>query len=206
MTWANTDALGTLSLITVSGALPEAQLKLQQAQVIDAADLFLALIAQQGYQVPFSSGAKAGYPWGSNSFVINNLIIFGYAYDLTQEDKYLEGMILGMDYLLGRNAMDQSYVTGYGARPLRNPHHRFWAKQANPNYPAAPAGALSGGPNSGLEDPQARAEGLTGCKPQKCFVDHIDAWSVNEITINWNAPFAWVTAYLDENGKKAQAH
>ena len=49
----------------------------------------------------------------------------------------------------------------------------------------------------------AQAVGLSGCPPQKCFVDHIEAWSVNEITINWNAPFAWVLAYLDEFGPRA---
>jgi endoglucanase len=94
----------------------------------------------------------------------------------------------------------QSYVTGYGARPLRNPHHRFWAKQLDPKYPEAPPGAVSGGPNSDIQDPRAKASGLAGCAPQQCFVDHIEAWSVNEVTINWNAPFAWVAAYLDERG------
>jgi endoglucanase len=44
--------------------------------------------------------------------------------------------------------------------------------------------------------------GLKGCKPQKCFVDHIEAWSANEITINWNAPLAWAAAYLDEHAAK----
>ena len=46
-----------------------------------------------------------------------------------------------------------------------------------------------------------QAAGLAGCAPQKCFVDNIEAWSANEIAINWNAPLAWVAAYLDE-----QAH
>jgi endoglucanase len=32
-------------------------------------------------------------------------------------------------------------------------------------------------------------------------VDHIEAYSVNEITINWNAPLAWVAAWLDEKAK-----
>ena len=59
---------------------------------------------------------------------------------------------------------------------------------------------VSGGPNSSTEDPYAKAAGLKGCAPQKCFVDHIEAWSVNEITINWNAPFAWALAFLDEKG------
>jgi endoglucanase len=99
--------------------------------------------------------------------------------------------------------MDQSYVTGYGKRPLVNPHHRFWSHQANSKFPTAPAGLVSGGPNSGLEDPYVKAAGLKGCAPEKCFVDNIEAWSANEITINWNAPLAWVAAFLDERAPKA---
>jgi endoglucanase len=155
--------------------------------------------------MPFSAGTSGKYPWGSNSFIINNMMILGYAYDFAKKDEYLEGMVLGMDYLLGRNGMAQSYVTGYGQNPLKNPHHRFWAKQYDPKFPPAPPGAVSGGPNSSLQDPYVKAAGLMGCQPQKCFMDHIEAWSVNEITINWNAPFAWVTAYLDENAKRAKA-
>ena len=49
-----------------------------------------------------------------------------------------------------------------------------------------------------------QAAGLQGCAPQKCFVDHIEAWSTNEITINWNAPFAWLLFYLDEVAQKGQ--
>ncbi len=32
--------------------------------------------------------------------------------------------------------------------------------------------------------------------PAKCYLDHIEAWSVNECTINWNAPLAWLTGFL----------
>ena len=69
---------------------------------------------------------------------------------------------------------------------------------------------MSGGPNSGLQDPYVQAAGLPGCAPQKCFVDNIEAWSANEMAINWNAPLAWVAAFLDEKagtgaGKSAAA-
>jgi endoglucanase len=32
-------------------------------------------------------------------------------------------------------------------------------------------------------------------------MDHIESWSTNEITVNWNAPLAWITAFLDEKGR-----
>lgn len=200
MSWADTDALGVISLATVPSGLGKSEREAQKARLVAVADKYLAHTAA-GYRLPFKAKGD-GYPWGSNSFVVNNMMVLGLAYDFTNDEKYLDGVVEGMDYLLGRNAMGKSYVTGYGERPLENPHHRFWAKQVNDKYPSAPPGIVSGGPNSGLQDPYVKAAGLKGCKPQKCFIDHIEAWSANEITINWNAPFAWVAGFLAENGNK----
>jgi endoglucanase len=202
MTWDHVQALGTITLALSGdaaprGALPANDVAACRGAVKTAADHFLDLLEHQGYRVPFAPGPK-GYPWGSNSFVLNNAVILGLAHDFTGEARYLDGVAEAMSYVLGRNPLDQSYVTGTGARPLEHPHHRFWAHQVSPKFPPPPPGAVSGGPNSGLQDPYAQASGLAGCAPQKCFVDNIEAWSVNEIAINWNAPLAWVSAFLDE--------
>jgi endoglucanase len=195
MNWARTDTLGKISLAVVPNQFGDVAPVRKQIQ--DAADAYLQIVNENGYRVPFK-GAEGKYPWGSNSFVLNNMIVMALAFDFTKDAKYLNGVHAGMDYLLGRNAMGQSYVTGYGDNPLRFPHHRFWSNQADPKFPTAPPGAVSGGPNSDIQDPYAKAAGLKGCAAQKCFVDNIEAWSVNEITINWNSPFAWVAAFLDE--------
>ena len=39
---------------------------------------------------------------------------------------------------------------------------------------------------------------LVGCVAQFCYLDDIESWSTNELTVNWNAPLAWVAAFLDE--------
>ncbi|RYZ06676.1 MAG: endoglucanase [Myxococcales bacterium] len=200
MNWADTDALGLISLAVAKGVDPGLQAQARK-QLTGGADRYLDIIAKQGYRSPLEPAAGNRYVWGSNSFVINNLIVVALAYDFTKQQKYLDGVATGMDYLLGRNPLGQSYVTGYGEKALQHPHHRFWAKQANAKYPSAPPGILSGGPNSNIDDPYAKAAGLKGCAPQKCFVDHIEAYSVNEITINWNAPLAWVSAWLDEKAR-----
>jgi endoglucanase len=205
MSWAETDGLGTISLALSKGVLTAAELQAQKDKIISAAAALVRITAEQGYRFPMPLGKDGQYPWGSNSFVLTNAMALGYAYDFTKKDEYLEAAIGALDYIFGLNALAQSYVTGYGDWPLRNPHHRFWAHQASPGYPEAPPGAVSGGPNSHLQDPYVKSAGLTGCAPQKCFVDHIEAYSVNEITINWNAPLAWVAAYLDENGRRARA-
>ena len=198
--WGNVQALGTISLAVVPNNLPAKDIDDCKVAIETAADAFAALVDQQGYRLPFKPGTK-GYPWGSNSFILNNAIILGLANDFSAEAKYLDAIAEGMNYILGRNPLDQSYVTGYGERPLEHPHHRFWAHQANAKFPSAPPGIVSGGPNSGLQDPYVQAAGLAGCAPEKCFADNIEAWSANEIAINWNAPLAWVTAFLDEKAE-----
>jgi endoglucanase len=57
---------------------------------------------------------------------------------------------------------------------------------------------VAGGPNSVMQDPYVKAAGLAGCAPAKCYIDHLEFSSLNEVAINWNAPLAWVTAWLDE--------
>ena len=199
MTWQKTQALGTISLAVVPSALDATKRAALRANVRAAADAFLAAIAAEGFRTPFRAGAK-GYPWGSNSDVANNLLVLALAADFTGDRRYANGVATGFGYLLGRNPMDKCYVSGYGSRPLRYPHHRFWAHQYNYRFPPPPPGVLSGGPNSGLEDPAIRSLGtrITSCAPATCYVDHIEAWSANEVAINWNAPLAWVAAYLDE--------
>jgi endoglucanase len=198
--WGTTDAMGMISLAVAPG-VDKARADAIRKRIVAAADAFIKVQQKEGYRTPLGRTPDGKYIWGSNSFVLNNMVVLGLAHDFSKDKKYLDAMVMGMDYLLGRNPLGQSYVTGYGEKPLENPHHRFWAFQANNKYPKAPPGVVSGGPNSQTDDPYAKAAGLKGCKPEKCFVDHIEAWSVNEITINWNAPLAWVAAYLDEKGR-----
>ena len=123
-----------------------------------------------------------------------------YAYDITKDAKYIDGVSTAMDYVFGRNAMDFSYVTGYGTYHCENPHHRFWSHELDSSFPYAPSGVMSGGANSGIQDPYVRGMGykLGTLAPQLCYIDSVEAWSVNEVTINWNSPFAWVVSFLED--------
>jgi len=201
MNWQRVQALGTLSLATASPGSTPLDVEGARKAVVAVARTHAEKVSAPGYPVPLRADAGGTYPWGSNSLVLNNALVMGLAYDITGEDVFLHGVIDAADYLLGRNPMWQSYVTGYGANPLENPHHRFWARQKDESYPGPAPGAVSGGPNSRLDDPYAKSAGLPGCPPQKCFVDHIESWSTNEITINWNAPLFWVVAFLDEQAR-----
>ncbi|MER5639120.1 glycoside hydrolase family 9 protein [Kitasatospora sp. NPDC002227] len=193
--WGGTATLGRITLATVPGvALPADDVTRLRGLLTSAADGCLATMAGQGYAVPIPAD---GYVWGSNSAVANNAMVLAVAYELTGARRYRTGALETMDYLLGRNALDRSYVSGYGERASENEHHRFWAHENDPSLPHPPAGAFAGGPDAGLEDPVAKAQ-LTGCAPAACYVDDIGSYSTNEVAINWNASLAWLAAFAAE--------
>ncbi len=199
--WGHTAALGSMTLLLHDGLTAEEADKLK-ASLTETADYYLHLEEKQGYGVPYEANADGNYIWGSNSFVSDNAIILAYAYDETKDEKYLNGVAGAMDYLLGRNALDYSYVTGYGVHSAQYPHHRWWAKSVDASYPKAPCGVLVGGPNSGREDDIVKAEWKDlDIAPQKSYLDDIQAYSVNECAVNWNSSLAWVVSYLcEQNG------
>ena len=193
--WNWVGGLGDTTLALVPNELPAADIAAIKAKIVSFADARLAEMAAQGYPAPLL--APTTY-WGSTGTVTNNANVLGLAFDFTGQAKYRAGVYQTLDYLFGRNPLNQSYIAGYGERAVRNVHHRFWANQLNGSLPIAPPGSVSGGPNSQIQDPIAQAQ-LAGCRPLKCFVDHIEAYSVNEVAINWNAAVAWLAAWAAEH-------
>jgi endoglucanase len=184
--------------VTPNGLAGREQNNVRSA-LMGAADRFLADTPRTGYAIPY---APERWPWGSTSSVLNRAMILGLAADYTKDPaaraRYRQGVTDAMDFILGRNPLDTSFVSGFGTRSLRNPHHRFWANMLDPKLPPAPPGALSGGPNnSAMSDPVAA--GLRGkCAPMKCWADDTRAYALNEVAVNWNAPLVWVSAWLAE--------
>jgi endoglucanase len=190
--WGSTALAGLLTLATVPNRLPAAQLTAVRGQVVTLADRLLAERQRSGYRLPL---AGTNYSWGSNSNLLNRAILLGVAWQVTRKPVYREAVIDVADYVFGRNALDRSYVTGFGTRSMHQPHHRFWAKAADARYPAPPPGVISGGPNDSARRDDAALKGK--CVGQTCWRDDWQAFTLNEVAINWNAPLVWVTAFLD---------
>jgi endoglucanase len=213
--WGCTSGLGTLSLYLNPSKLSSAEQSAVKSSITAAGDAYLTQMAKEGMGIPYKeatfedainigAGVKVtGYEWGSNSFVINNAMVLAYAYDASKSSKYLNGAAEALDYIFGRNGLGFSFVTGYGTYHSENPHHRYWSYELDHSFPMAPSGVMSGGCGAGLQDPYVGGLGYQRGKvaSQKCFVDSIEAWSVNEVTINWNAPFAWAMSFFDDEAK-----
>ncbi|AGL16685.1 glycoside hydrolase family 9 protein [Actinoplanes sp. N902-109] len=197
--WASTAALGRLDLATVPSALPAADRERVRQSVLTAADGYLATVGAQAYGLPMPGNAGA-YFWGANSNILNNVQVLATAFDMTGAAKYRDAAVQGVDYIFGRNALNQSYVTGWGEKASENQHTRIYAHEKDAALPHPPAGSLAGGANAGLDDPYAKSL-LTGCKPMFCYVDDIESYATNELAINWNSALAWVASFLADQGR-----
>ena len=129
------------------------------------------------------------YVWGSNSVAANDSLLLLVAHHLDANAAARDAAMANLHYLLGRNCFGVSWVTHVGARPFQHPHHR----PSQADKVAAPwPGLLSGGPNAHGGDPVANA--MAKRPPMRMWVDDWQAYSVNEVAINWNAPLVFLLA------------
>lgn len=195
--WGHTAALAALDLATVPSSLPDRRSVVDR--VVAGADAHLAAQQQQAFGQSYAP-TSGRYDWGSNSLILNNQVVIATAYDLTGRAEYRDAVLESMDYLLGRNALNISYITGYGSVFSHNQHSRWFAHSLDAALPSPPIGAVAGGPNSSIQDPVAQALFADGCAPQFCYTDDIQSWSTNEITVNWNSALSWVASFVADQG------
>ena len=161
--------------------------------LLAAADNY-ASRASTGFGVPMS---KNDFYWGSNSVAANMGVWLLHAYYLTGDSKYYKSAIRTLDYLLGKNPLDMSFVTGFGAKSPMHPHHR--PSQADGVNEPVP-GMLVGGPQPGGEDVgsqewECRDYRVNGA-PAKSYLDDECSYASNEVAINWNSPAAYLAGAL----------
>lgn len=195
--WASVMGLGFYSAI---GALKEGKMPYAYEvkhfvsdQLLSVADGYLATIATSCFDSPCGNTIR-DFGWGCNGEqVCGKGLILLYAYELSGEQKYLEGAKKAADYLLGRNATGYCFVTGFGTFSPQHPHHRL----AESDTVEAPLpGFLVGGPNPGQQDKSSGAV-YTSDYPDESYSDTMPSYASNEIAINWNATLVAFISWLD---------
>jgi endoglucanase len=129
------------------------------------------------------------FVWGSNSVAANIGMVQLTAYELSGDQRFLDGATNNMDYLLGRNPTGYCYVTGFGRYSPLNPHHRPSESDFDPD---PVPGFLVGGPHSGQQDNCNYDSDL----PALSYTDEQCSYATNEIAINWNAPLTYLSGGL----------
>ena len=153
-----------------------------------------AYAATTGFGVVMSN---EDFVWGSNAVAGNQGVFLLYAYYVTGEQKYYEAAKKVIDYLLGKNPLDMSFLTGFGTKSPLKPHHRpSTADKVTPPIP----GMIVGGPQPGGEDIGSESweckDYRTGV-PATSYTDDRCSYATNEVAINWNAPFAYIAGALE---------
>ena len=122
-----------------------------------------------------------------------------YAYRLTGDNQYRINAERCLNYVLGQNATGFCYVTGFGAHPTKDPHHRLSYSHPKGTLP----GFLAGGPNPARQD--AKTDGVKYPKnvpADESYLDYQPSYASNEVTINWNVTLFALSAALDALDQK----
>jgi endoglucanase len=165
------------------------------ASVVDGARRLVDLQDRQPWGQPYAPAD--GWDWGSNGRLLNNLVVLVAADLLTAERRFSDAVSMGVDYLFGRNALGQSYVTGYGVDDTRHQRTRQFGRDLDPAFPPPPPGALAGGANSKPHPDFPYDSRLIGLPPQCCYLDEPTSEVTNDICVRWNAPLVYVATYHD---------
>lgn len=188
--WGFVSALPWVSLAFHINLAPPAGQPGINATILAVADDLLNSYAASAYGTAMGVSAN-DFVWGSNSVALNQGLMLIQAYMLNNDPAYLEAAQANLDYVLGRNATEYSFVTGYGDRTPQDIHHR---QSASDGIDMPVPGFMVGGPQSGQQDSCA---GYPSTLPAKSYLDSLCSYSTNEVTINWNAPLVYLTGALE---------
>jgi endoglucanase len=173
--WASPSPLAPLSLATVSNALDSQSITKIRSDIKAQADKYLKQITAHAFRIPSDNY----YYWGSNSVFANVGLFLIAAYKMTNDTAYARGAAEIADYLLGKNAPNISFVSGFGIHRAEHPHHR--PSIADTIADPIP-GFLMGGPNGSPSS----------------YTDDAGAYDKNEIAINWNGPMTGLFAAINQ--------
>lgn len=189
--WGNLGGLGTFEWINAGNT---EMMKLLTPSLIAYADKQLATTATSCFQSPFGNVTE-DFHWASIPEGCAGMgLCLMYAYKVTGDEKYLQGALQNVDYMLGRNAVGYCFVTGFGTKPVMHPHQRLSAADG---IEAPLPGFLSGGPNHGQQDIATVQAEYPSNHPDESYLDNQNSYASNEIAINWNAYLVALTGWVD---------
>ncbi|UXH80699.1 glycoside hydrolase family 9 protein [Roseateles amylovorans] len=194
--WGDVKGLAWVSLAQHRAALtPAADRALIESRLRTLGDELVGRWRHSAWRV--SMQAK-DFDWGSNSTVLNQALMLIQAARLAPAGSparkdALDAAQSLFDYVMGRNPLGLSMVTGFGSVSPMHPHHR----PSQADGVAAPIpGFIVGGANPGQQDKSDCPVPYPASAPALSYLDHFCSYASNEVAINWNAPLVYVSAAL----------
>lgn len=186
--WQDVANLAYYSLATIANGLDAATISGIKSAVVQKADETIFTMKTSMSRYPL-----VAFEWGSAGNVANCGVMFFYAYRFTGKDEYLKYAAETLDFVLGRNSVGRTFITGIGVRPPLNPHHR---PSGSDRWDDPVPGLVVGGPNQNMEDTVGGMR-YSDTHPAKCYLDERGSYSSNEPAINQNAPVVFLMGVLE---------
>jgi endoglucanase len=189
--WANVMPLAAGSVLFSTESSIHKDLRNELiSDLTSLASIILDKQKQNGFEIPLKDG---DFTWGSNSSIVQDSFILCLADMLNSNNLYQSVVYDHLHYLLGRNPLSQSYITGFGVRSPQKPYHFVTITD---NVLAPIPGFLVAGPNQSLNDDVLKQNFTSTTAPMLTYVDSDESFASNETNIIWNAVFAYVTAHM----------
>ncbi|WP_291102684.1 MULTISPECIES: glycoside hydrolase family 9 protein [unclassified Flavobacterium] len=197
--WGNVGMLGVYSMVRNADKFAKNKkistiINQMKTQFIAAANVLQQKGVLSPYGIPMGVNPK-DFAWGSNAVASNQGMFLIKAYLLSKDQSLVDSAQANADYLLGRNALGFSFLTGFGIKSPQNIHHRI---SFSDGITEPVPGLLVGGPNPGQQD-LIECNGITYSSkiPAKSYLDVQCAYASNEVAINWNAPLVYLLGGLE---------
>jgi endoglucanase len=193
MGWQDVRALAQLEYLIDRKRNPDAETASAiRNALIKRCTSLASVSAADGFNVVLT---PAEYYWGSNSVALNDAVLLIFGYQVSGNKEFYNVALKQLNYILGCNMHNMTFVTGTGSASPRHIHHR--PSGADGIVEPIP-GLLSGGPNRNLEDGALKAHFTKSTPPAACYLDDQGSYASNEICLNWNAPLVLVAGFFNQ--------
>jgi endoglucanase len=163
------------ALMGISHLIENTTGEFREQLVADLQAIATQYLEQAGAE-PFAI-ANQNFIWGSNKMTAEAGVLMAWADMSLQTNAYRSAVQSQIDYLLGANAFNLSFVTNTGTYAVRNLHHLYRIATG-----ISLPGFMVGGPNE-----SAQAGVAPKGKGMLSYVDSDKSYAVNEFAIDYNA-------------------
>ena len=194
MGWQNVRTLAEIEYLSAHRQGDSTVKSALSGALLNYCGMLAGVASKDGFNVTLN---PSDYYWGSNSVVMNNAVLLLFGYRLSGAKTYYNAALSQLNYILGCNMHNMTFITGVGANFPMHIHHR---PSAADGIADPVPGLLAGGPNHNVSnDPVLQTNFSSSTPPAACYIDDQGSYGSNEICINWNAPLVLVSGYLDES-------
>ena len=191
--WGDPQIFGYLTLFEDPNSPAALKTKLSQ-KVNNLCQGILLNIQNSGYMADLQ---PAEYYWESNETLMHRACALLFNYEMSGDASQKDAALMQLNYMLGLNSLNKSFVMGHGCNPMTEPWNCIYLY-----YHKTLPGWCAGGPNQYAAGADQLLLGVinSGAPRAKCYIDAgqcgIGSWADNEGETSENAALLFLSGYF----------